>query len=201
MFSHSTKGISPCLSNIHIFTHIPDLYKRSRNLHFSSCKIISYLTNKHNNYPHICYTRRWHVRTSLLWIDWFFIYNSAHRLLFLTEYSSMGPNNYRRNATPFQWAMKMEQVIEENGLMMSEKIKELHDQLKVNHWSISYFLSISHQNKWHNWNALKKNHFLTNGGRGDNIGQIRDPKWIDTNGTNLVLLKIRFQYILATMIL
>ena len=113
----------------------------------------------------------------------------------------MGPNNYRRNATPFQWAMKMEQVIEENGLMMSEKIKELHDQLKVNHWSISYFLSISHQNKWHNWNALKKNHFLTNGGRGDNIGQIRDPKWIDTNGTNLVLLKIRFQYILATMLL
>lgn len=56
---------------------------------------------------------------------------SHRRLVFLAEHTFLGPHNIRRNASPFQWALKMEPIFEENILMMSEKIKELCEQLKM----------------------------------------------------------------------
>uniref|UniRef100_A0A2C9JUK5 Dynein axonemal heavy chain 7 n=1 Tax=Biomphalaria glabrata TaxID=6526 RepID=A0A2C9JUK5_BIOGL len=56
---------------------------------------------------------------------------SNKRLMFLTEYSNFNPQTLRLNGEPFQWYQKTDHILEENALIMTEKLKELHEELKI----------------------------------------------------------------------
>ncbi|CAL1529515.1 unnamed protein product, partial [Lymnaea stagnalis] len=47
------------------------------------------------------------------------------RLVFLSDYCTFAPTTIRLNSEPFQWHQKVESILEENALIMAEKLKEL----------------------------------------------------------------------------
>lgn len=56
---------------------------------------------------------------------------SSKRLIFLSDNCTFSPPTMRSNTEPFLWYQKMDSVLEENNLIMTEKLKELQDTLKI----------------------------------------------------------------------